>query len=157
MEQRRRHPGAVLPGEAMQQAGAVARRQRLEIERQRADQDRAIGHRRIKLRHRRARFAGGGDAVPGLLMRGELDAGGLAGREQHQPVETIVAQARGQRAFAVAAQVDHGGDAEIRDAREIGRGRRAMLAGAPQHSGAQPARRGVIAAIVAEIMDAFEA
>ncbi len=68
-----------------------------------------------------------------------------------------MAQARVERALAVAAQVDDGRQAQGMDLFEVARGRLAVMARAPQHPALDPRAVGAgIAAVVAEVADAFE-
>src|SRR3546814_6792652 len=86
-------------------------------------------------------------------MRGK--ARGDSAREQHPARETLAAAARMRFALVVAAQIDDRFDSQRVDGRQIVVVSLDMMRRAPQDSVAQPsAAFDIIAAIVAEIMDA---
>ena len=90
-------------------------------------------------------------------MRRVRIACGLALGKQHVPGKGGVARAGVKAALAVSAQIDDGRDLERRDCREVVRRRIAVLARSEQPPAHDPRAIACgIAAIIAEIVDAFE-
>ena len=105
VQQVHRHAGAVLAGCAVNEARALALRERREIAAQDVVEARAIGQCTIKVNHRLMRALSIDAAFGSLKMRGK--ARRLAIEKEHFAREPLRAAASLLRPLTMAAQVDH--------------------------------------------------
>ena len=104
MDDRDGKTGAVLACDTVDQAGRVIFGKRRQIEPQRCDQRRAIGHARIGIDHPRPRGFDIDRAARGLQVRSQPR--GNSACEQDPSGEILAPAARMDFALVVAAQVD---------------------------------------------------